>query len=133
MAYVDAYRDRFGVEPICETLQVAPSTYYSAKTRPPCRRSVRDQELRAHILRVFDGNYGVYGARKVWRQLNREDIVVARCTIERLMRAMGLAGRVRGRRRRTTVSDPASQRPLDLVDRAFRASGPNQLWVADIT
>jgi putative transposase len=133
VAYIDACRERFGVEPICEALQVAPSTYYSAKGRRPCRRAVRDQELRAHILRVFDGNYGVYGARKVWRQLNREGIAVARCTVERLMRQLGLAGRVRGRRRRTTISDPASQRPQDLVERAFEASGPNQLWVADIT
>jgi putative transposase len=133
VAYIDCYRDRFGVEPICEVLQVAPSTYYSAKGRPPCRRAIRDQELMAHIHRVFDENYGVYGVRKVWRQLNREDIVVARCTVERLMRKAGLAGRVRGRRRRTTISDPASERPSDLVERAFRASGPNQLWVADIT
>ena len=133
MAYIDAYRDRFGVEPICDTLQVAPSTYYSAKRRPLCRRAVRDQELMAHIRRVFDENYGVYGARKVWRQLNRENIPVARCTVERLMRMAGLAGRVRGRRRRTTVSDPAAQRPSDLVERAFAASAPNQLWVADIT
>ena len=93
MAYIDAHKDRFGVEPICETLQVAPSTYYSAKTRPPCRRAIRDQELVAHIRRVFEENYGVYGARKVWRQLHREDIAVARCTVERLMRRMGLAGR----------------------------------------
>jgi putative transposase len=133
VAYIDCYRDRFGVEPICETLQVAPSSYYSAKSRRPCRRRVRDKELMAHIGRVFEENYGVYGARKVWRQLNREDIAVARCTVERLMRRMGLAGRVRGRRRRTTISDPAAQRPSDLVDRAFSATAPNQLWVADIT
>ena len=133
MAYIDAYRDRFGVEPICHTLEVAPSTYYSAKSRPPCRRAVRDRELIAHIRRVFEDNYGVYGARKVWRQLNREEIPVARCTVERLMRRAGLAGRVRGSRRRTTVSDPAGERPSDLVERAFAASAPNQLWVADIT
>jgi putative transposase len=133
VAYIDAHKDRFGVEPICETLQVAPSTYYSAKTRPPCRRAIRDQELVAHIRRVFEENYGVYGARKVWRQLHREDIAVARCTVERLMRRMGLAGRVRGRRRRTTISNPADQRPTDLVERTFAATAPNQLWVADIT
>ena len=82
---------------------------------------------------MFNDNYGVYGARKVWRQLNREHIPVARCTVERLMRTAGLAGRVRGRRRRTTISDPSAGRPSDLVERAFAASAPNQLWVADIT
>jgi putative transposase len=82
---------------------------------------------------VFEDNYGVYGARKVWRQLNREHIAVARCTVERLMRRAGLAGRVRGRRRRTTISDPAAERASDLVERSFAASAPNQLWVADIT
>ena len=133
MAYIEAYQGRFGVEPICRTLQVAPSSYYSAKTRPRCKRAVRDEELSAHIRRVFDENYGVYGARKVWRQLNREEVQVARCTVERLMRRMGLAGRVRGGRRRTTISDPATQRPSDLVERAFAATEPNQLWVADIT
>jgi putative transposase len=133
IAYIDSHRDRFGVEPICETLQFAPSTYYSAKSRPPCRRAVRDEELRAHILRVFEENYGVYGARKVWRQLNREGIEVARCAVERLMRQLGVAGRVRGRRRRTTIPADAAARPSDLVERAFEADGPNQLWVADIT
>jgi putative transposase len=114
-------------------LQVAPSTYYSAKGRAPCRRAERDAELKAHIRRVFDANYGVYGARKVWRQLNREGISVARCTVERLMRQMGLAGRVRGRRRRTTIPADPLARPRDLVDRRFVASAPNRLWVADIT
>ena len=133
MAYIDTYRERFGVEPICETLEIAPSTYYSCRTRPPCARAIHDQELREHIARVFDENYGVYGARKVWRQLKREGVVVARCSVERLMRQMGLCGRVRGRRRRTTISDGrASERP-DLVDRVFEANAPNQLWVADIT
>lgn len=133
MAYIDAHRDRFGVEPICEVLQVAPSTYYSAKTRAPCRRGLRDAELREHIRRVFEDNYGVYGARKVWRQLHRDGISVARCTVERLMRQMGLAGRVRGRHRKTTIPDPRADWPSDLVERAFQASGPNRLWVADIT
>ena len=87
----------------------------------------------ARIRRVFEENYGVYGARKVWRQLNREGVVVARCTVERLMRRLGLAGRVRGRRRRTTVPAPVADRPRDLVDRAFAAGAPNRLWVADIT
>src|SRR5438128_7934301 len=131
--YIDSHRSHYGVEPICEVLQVAPSTYYAAKRRPPCRRRLRDEELRAHIARVFEANYGVYGVRKVWRQLNREGIGVARCTTERLMRQMGLAGRVRGRRRRTTISADVSARPADLVERQFRAQRPNQLWIADIT
>ena len=132
--YIDAHRERFGVEPICEVLQVAPSTYYSAKKRPPCRRRITDEKLKAEIRRVFDDNYAVYGARKLWRQLNREGVVVARCTVERLMRQMGLAGRVRGKCRRTTVSaGPASPRPADLVERSFTATRPNALWVADIT
>ena len=94
---------------------------------------MRDAELKAHIQRVFEDNYGVYGARKVWRQLEREGVEVARCTVERLMRQMGLAGRTRGRRRTTTVPAPVDDRPDDLVERAFHASAPNQLWVADIT
>jgi len=131
--YIDSHRQVFGVEPICEVLEIAPSTYYAAKKRPPCRRRLRDQELRTHIARVFDDSYGVYGVRKVWRQLNREGVGVARCTTARLMRQLGLAGRVRGRKRRTTVPADTSARPADLVERQFRASAPNQLWIADIT
>jgi putative transposase len=131
--YIDAHREAFGVEPICETLQVAPSTYYSAKARPPCRRRVTDEALKAEIRRVHAANYGVYGARKVWRQLNREGIAIARCRTERLMRQMGLAGRVRGKKKRTTVGDPTAPRPADLVDRHFAAVAPNRLWVADLT
>jgi putative transposase len=131
--YIDSHRCDYGVEPICEVLQVAPSTYYAARKRPPCRRRLRDEELKAHIARVFDDNYGVYGVRKVWRQLNREGVHVARCTTERLMRQIGLAGRVRGRKRRTTIPADTSARPADLVDRQFRAHRPNQLWIADIT
>ena len=101
--YIDGHRERFGVEPICDVLQVAPSTSYSSKKRPPCRRRITDESVKSHIRRVFEDNYAVYGARKVWRQLNREGVVVARCTVERLMRQMGLAGRVRGKRRRTTI------------------------------
>src|SRR5262249_47079167 len=122
VAFIDAPRDRFGVEPICETLEIAPSTYYSARSRPPCRRRVRDAELRAAISRVFEENYGVYGARKVWRQLNREGIPVARCTVERLMREMGLAGRVRGRRRRTT-------HPAPIADRRWRGEEVDEVAV----
>ena len=131
--YIDAHRERFGVEPICEVLQVAPSTYYSAKKRPPCRRRISDERLKIEIRRVFEANYAVYGARKVWRQLNREGVVVARCTVERLMRQMGLTGRVRGKRRRTTIPADVAARPADLVERRFAATRPNQLWVADIT
>jgi len=114
-------------------LQFAPSTYYAAKTRRRSPRRLRDAELELEIRRVFDANYQVYGARKVWRQLNREGIGVARCTIERLMAQMGLAGRVRGRRRRTTIPADVTLRPADLVERRFRADAPNQLWIADIT
>jgi putative transposase len=131
--YIDAHRQRFGVEPILEVLEVAPSTYYSAKSRPACRRRVNDEKVKCEIRRVFDDNYRVYGARKLWRQLNREGIPVARCTVERLMRQMGLAGRVRGARRRTTIPAETSPRPADLVERRFTASRPNALWVADIT
>src|SRR5437764_11210616 len=96
--YIDGHRAAFGVEPICDVLQFAPSTYYAAKTPPPCARKIRDAELRTDITRVHEDNYGVYGVRKVWRQLNREGIDVARCRVERLMRLMGLAGRVRAAR-----------------------------------
>jgi putative transposase len=114
-------------------LQVAPSTYYAARKRPPCRRRQRDEDLKVHIARVFDDNDGVYGVRKVWRQLNREGIEVARCTTERLMRQLGRAGRVRGRKRRTTIPADLSPRPADLVERQFKTQRPNQLWIADIT
>ena len=133
IAYIDAHRERYGVEPICRVLQVAPSTYHGAKGRPPCARRLRDEELKKEIRRVFEDNYGVYGARKVWRQLNREGIPIARCRTERLMRQMGLCGRVRGKKKRTTVPDTAAARPPDLVERHFCASAPNQLWLADIT
>ena len=123
----------FGVEPICTTLEIAPSTYYAAKQRPPCRRRLRDAELEVEIRRVFESNYRVYGARKIWRQLNREGIIVARCTVERLMARCGLAGRVRGRTKRTTVPADVAARPGDLVERRFQATAPNQLWIADIT
>lgn len=133
-AYIDAHRDRFGVEPICTVLQVAPSSYYAAKTRPPSARATRDGELVAHIRRVHTDNYGVYGADKVWAQLNREGIRVARCTVERLMRSIGLSGAVRGKVKRTTFPAPLpEQRPVDLVDRNFTAPAPNRCWVADIT
>lgn len=133
IAYVDSHRDRFGVEPILDTLGIAPSSYYDAKKRPPCARRLRDAELVAEIRRVHEANFDVYGARKVWHQLNREGIVVARCTVERLMRRAALAGRVRGKKKRTTIPADVGARPADLVDRRFVASAPNQLWIADIT
>lgn len=131
--YIDVHREEFGVEPICGALQFAPSTYYAAKSRPPCRRRVHDAELKPQIERVWRANRCVYGPRKVYKQLRREGIVEPRCRVERLMRDLGLAGRVRGKKRRTTIPADVSARPADLVDRHFRASAPNQLWIADIT
>jgi putative transposase len=128
----------FGVEPICRVLtehgaKIAPSTYYAAHGRRPCPRAVRDAELTARIRGVHEANYGVYGARKVWRQLLRDGVPVARCTVERLMRQAGLVGVVRGARQRTTCPDPVAARPADLVQRQFSAERPNQLWVVDFT
>jgi putative transposase len=132
-AFVDAQRARFGVEPVCRELQIAPSSYYARKTRPPSARSLRDDRLRGEIRRVFESNYGVYGADKVWASLNREGTRVARCTVERLMRAMGIQGARRGKTRRTTLRDETAAKPADLVDRQFAAARPNELWVADLT
>jgi putative transposase len=132
-AYIDVHRDEFGVEPICSALQFAPSTYRAAKRRPVCARRQRDELLKPEITRVHAENFGVYGADKVWAQLNREGVPVARCTIERLMRELGLRGAVRGKPRRTTVTDDTAARPRDLVDRNFTAVAPNRLWVADLT
>jgi transposase InsO family protein len=131
--YIDEHRDAFGVEPICEQLPIAPSSYYAAKSRPPSAREQRDGDLEVEIERVFDDNYRVYGARKVWRQLNREGHAVARCTVERLMAVMGIEGATRGAAKRTTISDDSAARPADLVERDFTADAPNRLWVADIT
>jgi putative transposase len=131
--FIDAHRDRFGVEPICSALQVAPSSYYARRTRPPSARALRDERLKVEILRVFEENFGVYGADKVWAQLQREGTKVARCSVERLMRELGLQGAVRGRPRRTTVPDTEAPRPADLVERRFSAPAPDRLWVADIT
>ena len=132
--FIEAYRARWGVEPICRVLQVAPSSYYAAISRPPSARRRRDQQLRVAIRRVWEEHRSVYGADKVWAQLQREGTPVARCTVERLMRQLGLRGVVRGNTSiRTTISDEASGRPLDLVARQFRAPAPNRLWVADLT
>ena len=138
IAFIDAHRDAYGVESICAQLPIAPSTYYEHKRRQidPSRvpeRVRRDGELRGSIRRVWDDNFQVYGARKVWRQLNREQIPVARCTVERLMRSLELQGAVRGRKCRTTIADDSAERPLDHVNRQFQATRPNELWVADFT
>jgi putative transposase len=133
IAYIDRHKHRYGVEPICRVLPIAPSTYHAAQRRLASARAVRDRQLKAEISRVHAEHFGVYGARKVWRQLHREGIVVARCTVERLMRELGLRGVVRGKTRRTTTPDAAATRPGDLVDRDFAAQRPNQLWVADLT
>ena len=139
VAFIDENRDEYGVEPICEVLPIAPSTYYEhrARAKDPDKRPARekrDEQLRPQIQRVWNENHAVYGADKVWHQLGREKVDVARCTVERLMRDMGLHGAVRGKAfKATTVVDEAAARPPDLVHRAFAATRPNQLWVADIT
>jgi putative transposase len=137
-SFIDENREAYGVEPICAVIPIAPSTYYEQKARQadPGRlpqRTKRDAVLREEIRRVWEANFQVYGARKVWRQLNREGIRVARCTVERLMREMGLEGAVRGRKVRTTVPDVSAARPGDLVNRDFTANRPNELWVADLS
>ena len=131
--YIEAYRDRFGVEPICRTLEIAPSTYYAARSRPASARQQRDEELKPKVERVHAGNYGVYGAEKVWRQLRREGVEVGRDRTARLMAELGLAGITRSARKRTTVPGATASRPEDLVGRNFSAPAPNRLWVADLT
>jgi putative transposase len=140
IAYIDADRQEFGVEPICTVLReagvsIAPSTYYAAKARPPSARSVRDEAVKVEIERVHADNFGVYGVRKTWRALQREHVEVARCTVQRLMGDLGLHGVRRGKVKRTTTPgrDGAVGRPADLLERDFTAVAPNQRWVADIT
>jgi putative transposase len=145
VAYLEAHRHdmvdgrEVGVEPICAVLkeagvQIAPSSYYAAKTKPPSARAIRDAELVEDIKVAHKANLGVYGARKIHAELNREGIAVARCTVERLMRAEGLRGIPREKSLKTTIGDGAeTERPEDLVNRKFVATGPNQLWVADLT
>ena len=139
VTFIDQHRATYGVEPICAVLPIAPSTYFVHKAQQAApttrsKRRQRDDELRAAIQRVWDDNDQVYGPRKVWKQLRREGHHVARCTVERLMRAMGLRGVSRGRAWMTTTrADAAAERPADLVDRQFVATRPNQLWVADFT
>ena len=132
-SFIAAHRGRFGVEPICRVMEFAPSTYWAARSRPPSDRSLRDEQLKPEIRRVHKENYGVYGAHKLWKQLNREGIRVARCTVARLMRALGLRGVRRGKKCRTTVPDETAVRSADLVCRLFAAARPDQLWVADFT
>lgn len=138
VAYIDAHRDEFGVEPICRALadtpaQIAPSTYHAAKTRAPSKRSMRDAELTTKITQIHTENYGVYGVRKVRAELRRQGEMVAESTVRRLMKTAGLRGISRAKGPRTTKPAPETGRPLDLVNRQFVASGPNELWVADIT
>ncbi|MCP8892740.1 IS3 family transposase [Sphingomonas faeni] len=138
IAFIDDHRDAYGVEPICRVLPIAPSTYYEhvAHRQDPSRLSARAREdliLKPEIARDFAENFAVYGVRKVWRQMVREGFVVARCTVERLMREMGLAGVIRGKPVRTTISDKAAPCPRDHVNRQFYAPAPNMLWVSDFT
>ena len=138
IAFIDDQRAVHGVEPICKVLPIAPSTYHAhaAQRRDPLRlsaRARRDTALRIEVRRVFEANFRVYGVRKVWRQLRREGFDVARCTVARLMRAMGLAGVIRGKPVRTTISDRSAPCPLDRVNRQFRAPAPDMLWVSDFT
>ncbi len=138
VSFVDSHREAYGVESICKELPIAPSTYYEQKMlkREPERRSERsrrDAALRLTIDRVWRGNFSVYGVRKMWHALLRGDEKVARCTVARLMRQLGLKGVIRGRKTRTTTPDTAVVRPFDLVSRRFTADRPNQLWVADFT
>ena len=137
-AFIAEHRDHYGVEPICKVLPIAPSTYYQHAARQrdrtlQPRRMQRDDVLSQDIRRVWDQNFQVYGVRKVWRQLHREGRVVARCTVTRLMKRLGLRGVVRGKAVKTTVRDPARPCPLDRVNRQFRADRPNALWVSDFT
>jgi putative transposase len=138
--FIDEHKERrtlgglvWGVEPICAQLPIAPQTYYAARSRPRSARAVSDEELKPEILRVWDENYRVYGAPKIWTQLNREGIGVARCTVERLMPHLGIRGTTRGANPQTTRTRVGDDRPEDLLDRDFAAEAPNTKWVADLT
>ncbi len=133
MTFINDHRARWGVEPICRTLKVAPSTYYAARRRLPSARACRDAELKEEITRVYKENFEVYGAAKIWRQLQREEISVGRDRVARLMSELGIAGVVRGSPKRTTIPAEVGDRPADLVDRNFTAPAPNRLWVTDLT
>ncbi len=131
--FIDEQRVTHGVEPICRTLAIAPSSYSAARSRPPSALAVRDEALKADIGRIHGANYAVYGVRKLWHALRREGTDIGRDQVGRLMRGLGLAGAVRGKVRRTTIPSELSPRPADLVERVFTAPAPNRLWVADIT
>lgn len=138
VAFIDQHREDEGVEPICDVLPIAPSTYYAHKAAQDdpgqrSERAKRDEDLKTRIRKAWEDNFQVYGARKVWRELLRQGVGVAKCTVERLMRSMRLQGVVRGKPKRTTIASDRGPRPLDLVQRAFVADRPNQLWVADFT
>jgi len=133
IAFIDAQKDEFGVEPICRELPIAPQTYYAARDRAPSARAISDEAMLVEIRRVHEQNYGVYGARKVHAELVREGFQIARCTVERLMRKAGLRGVLRDKSPRTTNPAPETDRPADLVEREFTAEAPDRLWVADIT
>ncbi len=138
VGYIDDHRDRYGVEPICAVLPIAPSTYYEhkARERDPDRRSnrwIRDEALKVEIRRVWEENLCVYGVRKVWKQLKREGFRIARCTVDRLMQVLEIQGAVRGRKFKTTIPDELAERRQDRVNRKFTVSRPNALWVADLT
>ena len=138
VSFIDQHRKAYGIEPMCAVLPIAPSTYYRCKDLQanPDKRSKRvkrEEQLRIEIKRVWQENHGVYGARKVWKQLKREWIMTGRGVVERLMKQLGISGVSRGRRCRTTIASDVAEKPLDLVNRQFTASRPNQLWVADIT
>lgn len=138
VTFIDQHREAYGVEPICAELPIAPSSYYECKAREadperlPARHR-RDAGLEIEIRRVWEENFRVYGVRKVWKQLNREQIRIAKCTTERLMQKLGIQGVKRGKGYKTTIIDDLAARPADLVNRDFSATRPNQLWVADIT
>ncbi len=131
--FIDDHKEKYGVEPICKVLPIAPSTYYANKDKEPSERQKRDTELKPEIMRVWEESRCVYGADKVWKQLNREGIAVARCTVERLMKDLGIRGVKQGAYVVTTRPDKNAQRPRDLVDRDFNVAAPNRLWVADFT
>jgi putative transposase len=133
VSFINQHRDRFGVEPICQTLEVAPSTYYAALSRRPSARRLRDEDLKAEITRVHKDNFDVYGVEKVWKQMRRERIECGRDRVARLMAGLALQGVVRGKVWRTTIPSEAGSRPADLVDRNFSAIAPDRLWVADLT
>jgi putative transposase len=133
VTFIDEHRDEYGVEPICAQLPIAPSTYYASKTRPLSARAIRDAMLMPILLALFTANYSVYGARKLWKAARRAGYDIGRDQTARLMKTLGIQGVRRGRRVRTTRSDPQATRPADLVERDFTADHPNRLWVMDLT